>query len=86
MGRRGRIRGFAPRSQEWTYRFLAAAREEVRMGTPTDSAISDLAAHNPAPVDPSPHAIRAWAREHGCNVSAKGRIPAGVRRAYEAGS
>ncbi|APH03032.1 hypothetical protein ASJ30_06135 [Janibacter indicus] len=71
-------------AQEWTYRFLAAAREEVRMGESTAAAISTMAAGNPVPpAAASPQEIRAWAREHGWTVSDRGRIPAEVRRAFE---
>ena len=74
-------------AHEWTYRFLAAAREEVRMGGPTDQVVSSMAAHNPAPhIEASPRAIRAWAKEHGLTVSDRGRIPEEVRRAYEEGA
>lgn len=74
-------------AQEWTYRFLAAAREELRMGAPTAEAISTMAAGNPAPpADATPREIRVWAREHGWTVSDRGRIPAEVRRAYEQGA
>ena len=70
--------------QEWSYRFLAAAREEVRMGASTQEAISTMAARNPAPpASATPREIREWAREHGWTVSDRGRIPAEVRRAYE---
>lgn len=71
-------------AQEWTYRFLAAAREELRMATPTAEAISMMAAGNPAPpAATTAREIRDWAREHGWTVSDRGRIPAEVRRAFE---
>lgn len=71
-------------AQEWSYRFLAAAREEVRMGASTQEAISTMAARNPAPpASATPREIREWAREHGWTVSDRGRIPVEVRRAYE---
>lgn len=71
-------------AQEWTYRFLAAAREEVRMGASTQEAISTMAARNAAPpASATSREIRAWARENGWTVSDRGRIPAEVRRAFE---
>lgn len=74
-------------AQEWTYRFLAAARAEVRMGAPTAEAISTMAAGNPAPpASATSREIRKWARENGWTVSDRGRIPAEVRRAYETGA
>lgn len=74
-------------AQEWTYRFLAAAREELRMGALTGEAISTMSAGNPAPpASATPREIRAWARENGWSVSDRGRIPAEVRRAYEKGA
>lgn len=87
-----------PLAQEWTYRFLAAAREEVGMVAPTEVALSEAApiatpvsaaragrrggANRPAASTRAAE-IRTWAREHGYAVSDRGRIAADVRRAYE---
>lgn len=71
-------------AQEWTYRFLAAALEELRMSAPTAEVMSTMAAGNPAPAPAvTSREIRDWAREHGWPVSDRGRIPAEVRRAFE---
>lgn len=35
-------------------------------------------------AEPSASDVRAWARDHGYDVSARGRIPADVRAAYDA--
>ncbi|CAM4216431.1 histone-like nucleoid-structuring protein Lsr2 [Janibacter anophelis] len=71
-------------AQEWTYRFLAAAREELRTGPATGEEIATMAAGNPAPPSAAtPGEIREWAREHGWTVSDRGRIPTDVRRAFE---
>lgn len=66
-------------AQEWSYRFLAAARAEVGLGGPTDSALESLTP--PAPASAAD--IRRWAREAGYEVSARGRIPEEIRRAFE---
>ncbi|WP_156253303.1 Lsr2 family DNA-binding protein [Pseudactinotalea terrae] len=66
-------------AQEWTYRFLAAALIEVEgdvHGTARTEELSSGAA-------PSPAAIRAWAQANGFAVSARGRIPADVRAAFD---
>lgn len=55
------------------------------MSAPTAEAITTMAAGNPAPAAaPTSREIREWAREHGWTVSDRGRIPAEVRRAFEA--
>lgn len=68
-----------PLAQEWTYRFLAAAREELGMAAPTSAALEELSPPSPA----SAGEIRSWARERGYVVSDRGRIPAEVRRAFD---
>ncbi len=70
-------------AQEWTYRFLAAARvgaEEERAGS---DAVARLVAAAPlAPAPPTAAQVRAWAREKGVPVSAKGRVPQEVLAAF----
>ena len=74
-------------AQEWTYRFLAAARAELRMDASTTEALSTMAAGNPAPARPATaREVRSWAREHGWTVSDRGRIPGEVQRAFDAAS
>ncbi|QOR70404.1 Lsr2 family protein [Ruania alkalisoli] len=66
-------------AQEWTYRFLAAALAAIAgesIGEVRTSALASAAA-------PTPSAIRAWALEAGYTVSARGRIPAEVRAAFD---
>ena len=81
-------------AEEWTYRFLAAA--QANAGTPdgADGAPSGITTGTPSspviggvrpPSDaPKPAVVRAWARENGVEVSAKGRVAASVVAAYEA--
>jgi hypothetical protein len=72
-----------PLAQEWTYRFLGAAlahqREEMQGALLADE-LPTAALLPEAPA--SPAEIRRWAREHGIEVSAKGRIPEPVRLAF----
>jgi hypothetical protein len=70
-------------AQEWTYRFLAAARvgaEEERAGS---DAVARLVAAAPlAPAPPTAAQVRAWARAKGVPVSAKGRVPQELLAAF----
>jgi len=75
-----------PLAQEWTYRFLGAALAE-HTATAAVSGPADLlaAAHQPsASAAPSVDsaAARAWATAQGLPVSARGRLPAHIIRAY----
>lgn len=75
-----------PLAEEWTYRFLAAARswaetEAVaaeRIGG--DSALVDA----PAAPPPSTAEVRRWARENGIAVPEKGRLRPEVHEAWRA--
>lgn len=72
-------------AQEWTYRFLAAARAELQMDASTTEALSTMSAGNPAPARPATaREVRMWAREHGWTVSDRGRIPLEVQQAFDA--
>ena len=77
-----------PLAQEWTYRWLGACLAELSAAARTrsiESTFSPGGAVPPAPPPrPRPSAVRAWAREQGVAVSASGRVPADVVRAYEA--
>ena len=74
-------------AEEWTYRFLAAARTWVGDG---ESSTPELSAEAPservrAPTSddgPSAAELRAWAVLHGWTVSARGRVPEEIREAW----
>lgn len=76
-------------AEEWTYRFLAAASAHSGLLDGAGGAGADGAPSKPVrggarpPSDaPKPAAVRAWARENGIVVNAKGRVPATVTEAY----
>lgn len=76
-------------AQEWIYRWLGACLGELR-GAAATAGLEDTFASAPLPgaepgsaPGPQPAAIRAWARDRGLAVPDRGRIPAGVRTAYE---
>jgi hypothetical protein len=70
-------------AQEWTYRFLAAARAAYDVDQFGAAVVSGLATAQPLPPrEPTAAEIRAWARANGHVVSPEGRIPAEVRSAY----
>ena len=57
--------------------FVAAARP-----APKEQPRASVMAH--VPEDPSPRAMREWARENGFDVPSRGRVPELVREAYKA--
>jgi hypothetical protein len=60
-------------AQEWTYRFLAAAREEALSETGAQERLADLAPAGAVPAAaPTSAQVRAWALEHGYAVSDRG--------------
>jgi hypothetical protein len=65
-------------AEEWTYRFLGAALAAEVDRADTDDRIA------PSSVPASNAEIRAWARQRGLDVSARGRIAAAVVEAYRA--
>jgi hypothetical protein len=73
-------------AEEWTYRFLAAAHAWAanetaaaeRIGGPSQGSIP------PPESEPSAAELRGWARAAGLEVPDRGRIPASVRRAWQA--
>ncbi len=74
-----------PLAQEWTYRFLGAALAHHLEDAPAAERAAELPPAGPlAPVDPTAAEVRAWANANGHAISAKGRIPAAVRAAFDA--
>ena len=74
-----------PLAQEWTYRFLGAALAHHAEDATGDERAAELPAAGPlAPAAPTATEIRAWALANGHEISAKGRIPASVREAFDA--
>lgn len=70
-------------AQEWTYRFLAAARVALSEEAVGDLAVRRLEAAPPlAPAPPAPADVRAWAVRNDIVVSGRGRIPAAVMDRY----
>jgi len=70
-------------AQEWTYRFLAAARVGLAEEMVGDLAVRGLeAAPVLAPAPPTPADVRRWASAHEMVVSHRGRIPAALMDQY----
>ncbi len=71
-------------AEEWTHRFLAAARQWADDEPGAAERIAESAPELRAPraPDPSVAEIRDWARAEGIPVSTRGRIPAAVREAW----
>lgn len=80
-------------AQEWVYRWLGACRREHELAAATAGVEDTFAPGGPLP-EPAPSiprrrstgeeaTIRAWAREQGLEVSARGRVPGAIRRAWE---
>lgn len=70
-------------AQEWTYRFLAAARVGLAEELIGELALRGLQAAPPlAPAPPTPADVRRWALANGIAVSDRGRIPAAVMGEY----
>lgn len=70
-------------AQEWTYRFLAAARVALAEEIVGDLAVRTLEAAPPlAPAPPTPADVRRWAARADIVVSDRGRIPAVVMDQY----
>ena len=82
-------------AQEWAYRWLGACRREHDLELATHRVEDTFAAGDPLPdrgpaSGPAPRRpkgeeteIRAWARSQGLAVSARGRVSAAVRRAWQ---
>lgn len=74
-----------PLAQEWTSRFLGAALAHHAEDAPAADRADALPAAGPlAPAAQTAAEIRAWANANGHEISAKGRIPASVREAFNA--
>jgi len=74
-----------PLAQEWTYRFLAAARAGADLERGGERVLEDLVRARPlAPAPPTAAEVRAWAVDQGLPVSAKGRIPKELVDAFRA--
>ena len=72
-------------AQEWTYRYLAAARrgmEEEYVGAVVVGALTP--GRGLPEVEPTSAEVRAWALLNGYEVSDRGRVPARLREAYQA--
>ncbi|MCL2542047.1 MAG: Lsr2 family protein [Nocardioidaceae bacterium] len=70
-------------AQEWTYRFLAAAKVGLAEEMVGDLALRSLkAAPALAPAPPTPADVRRWAARADIVVSDRGRIPAAVMDQY----
>ena len=70
-------------AQQWAYRFLGAALAAAGQDDPATAYFADLPAPPPlAPAEPTTAEIRRWALDQGLPVSAKGRVPGEIRRAY----
>lgn len=70
-------------AQEWTYRFLAAARVGLSEEMIGDLAVRGLEAAPPlGPAPPTPSDVRRWASGHDIVVSDRGRIPVAVMDQY----
>jgi ERCC4 domain-containing protein/Lsr2 protein len=72
-------------AQEWTYRFLAAARAATEQEHGGALAVDALASARPlAPPEPTPAEVRAWALAQGITVSDRGRVKRDVVEAFRA--
>ncbi len=70
-------------AQEWTYRFLAAARVGLSEEMVGDFAVRGLEAAPPlAPAPPTPADVRGWAALNNIVVADRGRIAAVVMDEY----
>jgi hypothetical protein len=70
-------------AQEWTYRFLAAARVGLSEEMVGALAVRGIEAAPPlAPAPPTPAEVRRWATTHNIVVSDRGRVPAAVMDQY----
>ncbi|MDQ6617876.1 MAG: hypothetical protein M3083_24805 [Actinomycetota bacterium] len=73
-------------AEEWTYRYLAAARAWADDELPAVARIGagrDGAADAPAQPAPSTAEVRAWARAHGVIVPARGRLRPEIYDAWQ---
>ncbi|MDQ3616751.1 MAG: Lsr2 family protein [Actinomycetota bacterium] len=72
-------------AQEWTYRFLAAARAASEREYGGEVVVRELAPARPLlPAEPSPAEVRAWALSRGIAVSDRGRVKREIVDAFRA--
>lgn len=72
-----------PLAEEWTYRFLGAALDELSMHHQADLLAGDLRPAGELPVaEPTSSDVRAWAIDAGLSVPARGRLRPEVWEAY----
>jgi hypothetical protein len=72
-------------AQEWTYRFLAAARAAHEQEAGGQLVVDELVAAPPlAPAEPSAAEVRAWALVNGYAVSDRGQVRKEIREAFRA--
>lgn len=72
-------------AQEWTYRFLAAARAALDQEYGGELAVRALAPARPlAPAEPTAAEVRAWAASQGIDVSDRGRVKKEIVEAFRA--
>lgn len=74
-------------AEEWTYRYLAAARVWAETEGPALARIGlpglvDEAASGPSEPNPSPAELRAWARANGLSVPDRGRLRPEILEAW----
>lgn len=70
-------------AQEWTYRFLGAARVALAEELIGADLVRRLATPPPlATAPPTPGEVRAWAQMQGLHVSDRGRVPKAVVDAF----
>jgi len=74
-----------PLAEEWTYRFLAAARVELDLDRAASAVAERLTPAGPLPGRPATTAeVRAWAVAAGLPVADRGRLRPEVYLAYQA--
>ena len=81
-----------PLAEEWTYRFLAAARAWADTEAAAAEQLAPLAASAaaaglvaaPGPSEPSTAEVRAWARATGLAVPGRGKLRPGIWAAWHA--
>ena len=62
-------------------KYIVAARKTGRVSVPADPRATST---TPASRRRYLAAVRAWARQHGLEVSDRGRVPSDVQKAYDA--
>lgn len=72
-------------AQEWTYRYLAAARSWAldELGAAERIGTTEHDAVGPEPPPPSTAEVRAWALRSGLVVPQRGRLRPEIHRAYD---